>query len=78
MARLNPTHKTSSATGRYRKTEFIQDGFSIVRDTVANCTVILDVSEDLVTSRVGVVGRDTLVLDLFKPIRFTLTRASFI
>lgn len=36
--------------------EFIQDGLSIVSDTITNSTVILDVSEDLVASRVRVVG----------------------
>ena len=76
MARLD--HMASSVTTRWKKTtEFAQDGCSVVSDTIANSTVILDVSEDLVASRIGVVGRDTLMLDLFKPIGLTLNRASF-
>ena len=48
--------------------EYSQDGRSVVRDTVTNSSIILDVPEDLVASRVRVVSRDALMLDLLKPI----------
>ena len=48
--------------------EYSQDGRSIVRYTVTNSTIILDVPEDLVAGGVRVVSRDSLMLDLFKPI----------
>ena len=62
--------------GVEKEFKFVQDGLSIIRDAVANSAVILDVAEDLVASGVGVVGRSTLVLDLFKPVGFTGMRAS--
>ena len=75
IARLN--HEVSSAIRRIEKrSKFVQDGRSIVRDAVANGTIILDVSESLVASGVGVVGRDTLMLDLFKPVGFTVMLVS--
>ena len=59
-----------------KKAKSVQDGVSIVRDTIADSPIIFDVSEDLVAGRVGVVGRNTLVLDLFKPVGFIVTRDS--
>ena len=77
MARLDSTESSTTHT-RENKMKSPQDGLGIVRDTIANSTVILDVSEDLVTSRVGVVGRDTSMLYLFKPVGFVITRGSSI
>ena len=77
IARLD--HNVSLVThGVEKRVKFVQDCLSIVRDAVANSTVILDISEDLVASGVGVVGRGTLMLDLFKPVGFTGMRASSI
>jgi len=62
--------------GVEKRSKFVQDCIGIVRDAVANRTVILDVSKDLVASGVGVVGRGTLMPDLLKPVGFIGVRTS--
>lgn len=58
------------------KGESSHNCLGIIRNTISDGTVVLDISEDLVTGRVGVVGCDTLMVYFFEPVRFIITRVS--